>query len=563
MTQPEIKVLIQAKHLMEEGKLKEASQIILELEKSADLTHQELLSYKLLKADLLVRLGNNLDGIKIAEDIFQEFQKQGDLLSSFDALIIQAYAYMIMVNISKSETITKQAEDLFKKIKETISIDLRERESFLVRIKASILFFKGELQPSLELNKKSYELARDTGNKALISASLNNIADKYHLMKEYDQAIMYGKEAIKVNYEPSVVYALGTLIETYISKGNIKEAKVYLEQLRYHSKKLDTKKYRTLYYDSKAKVLKSSLRARDRIKAEDIFKKLALDDTIFSESRITAIINLCDLYLTELRITNDPEVINEMHPYIQKLLNIAENQHLYLYLAETYFLQAKLSLLTLDVKRAKRFLTQAQKISESYGMKQLAMKISYEHDELLRQTKMWENLKISEVALSERLKLAGLNEQMENMVRKGMIQIPELTDEEPVLLLIVSEGGVPFFTQSFIEDKSFEDHLLGGFFTAINSFINEMFSEGLDRASFGKHTLLMNSVSPFLIFYIYKGQSYSAQSRIESFIKEVKSHKELWTMFEKFYQINKKIQIKDIPSLEPLIKEIFIEKTLH
>ena len=26
-------------------------------------------------------------------------------------------------------------------------------------------------------------------------------------------------------------------------------------------------------------------------------------------------------------------------------------------------------------------------------MKRLAMKISYEHDELLRQTKMWENLK--------------------------------------------------------------------------------------------------------------------------------------------------------------------------
>ena len=121
------------------------------------------------------------------------------------------------------------------------------------------------------------------------------------------------------------------------------------------------------------------------------------------------------------------------------------------------------------------------------------------------------------------MEFAGLNEQIEYMTRKRIIEVPELVDEEPVLLLIVSEGGVPIFTQSFKVDKSFEDHLFGGFFTAINSFISEMFSEGLDRASFGEHTLLMKSIPPFLMFYIYKGQSYSAQKRVNSFIRELKS----------------------------------------
>ncbi|MFX1469149.1 MAG: hypothetical protein ACFFB8_10835 [Promethearchaeota archaeon] len=561
MTQSEIKELIQAKQLKDEGKIKDAFQIVLELERNDDLSPQELLSCKLLKAQLLRALGNYLDAIEIAKEIFHEFQKQGDLLSSFDALIIQAYAYMIMVNISKSEVITKQAEDLFKTIKEAISIDLRERESFLVRIKASILFFKGKLQPSLELNMKAYELARDTGNKALICASLNNIADKYHHMKEYDQAIMYGKEAIKVNYEPSMLYALATLIETYISKGDIKEAKVYLEELRYHCKKLDTKRYRTLYYDSKAKILKSSLRARDRVKSEDIFKELALDDTILSDSRITAIINLCDLYLTELRITNDPEIINEMHPYIQKLLNIAENQHLYLYLAETYFLQAKLSLLTLEIKRAKGFLTQAQKIAESYGMKRLAMKISYEHDELLRQTKMWETLNISDVSLSERLKLAGLSEQMENMVRKGMIKVPQISEEEPISIFIISEGGTLLFSHSFIDQKSFESHLFSGFLTTIDYFIREMFSEGLDRAIFGEHTLLLKFIPPFFISYIFKGDSYYALQKLNYFIDHIQME-DTWQNLLKFFRVNQSIHLTDIPSLESLITETFITKSI-
>jgi hypothetical protein len=148
------------------------------------------------------------------------------------------------------------------------------------------------------------------------------------------------------------------------------------------------------------------------------------------------------------------------------------------------------------------------------------------------------------------------------MIRRREIEVPELSDEEPVLLLIVSEGGTPLFSQSFIEDKFFEDHLFGGFFTAINSFINEKFSEGLDRANFGDHTLLMNSLPPFMIFYVYKGQSYSAQHRIKSFINELQRNKNVWETIEKYYETNQEIQINDIPLLNSLIKDIFIEKSI-
>ena len=44
MTHSEIKELNQVRQLIEEGKIKEAYQIVLELEQSDDLTHQELLS---------------------------------------------------------------------------------------------------------------------------------------------------------------------------------------------------------------------------------------------------------------------------------------------------------------------------------------------------------------------------------------------------------------------------------------------------------------------------------------------------------------------------------------
>jgi hypothetical protein len=563
MISSEIEDLNQLNQFLEEGKIKEAYQFILELEQRNGFSFKEKLTIKLHKAKVLLGLGDFFDAINIAKDLFREFQEQGDLISAFDALIIQGHSYMLTVNLILGEKKFKQAEDLLKIIKETTSIDLRERESKLLLGKAGIIYFKGDIQLSLEINNKAYELAKSTNKKPLISGILNNIADKYHHLKEYDKGIEYAKAAIKYNHEPSLIYALGTLIEIYISRGDIQAAKISLEHLRNYSKKLDTKRYKAIYYASKANILKSSLRARDRIKAEDIFKELALDESILSEPRIEAIIGLCELYLTELRITNDPEILNELERYIQMLLNIAEQKHLYLYMTESYILQAKLSLLTFDINVAKKFLTKAQKIAEMYGLKRLAMKISYEHDELLKQIKLWDNYKELEVSLSERLKLAGLNEQIEYITKKRMIEVPELSDEEPILLLIVSEGGIPVFTQSFISDKSFEDHLFGGFFTAINTFINEMFSEGLDRASFGEHTLLMNSIPPFLMCYVYKGQSYSAQKRVNSFIRELKSYKEDWEKIEKFYQTNRKIKTEDIPSLETLINKVFIEKTLQ
>ena len=159
-------------------------------------------------------------------------------------------------------------------------------------------------------------------------------------------------------------------------------------------------------------------------------------------------------------------------------------------------LEAKLALIKFDLKSARRFLTEAQKIAESYSLKQLAMRISHEHDELLRKIKMWEQLKESEAALSERLELAGLNEQMENMVKRRMIEVPEISKEVPVMLLILTEGGNLLFSKKFMEKFSFEDDILGGFLTTINYFINEVFSEGLDRAVFGQYTLLMMSAEP-------------------------------------------------------------------
>jgi hypothetical protein len=42
----------------------------------------------------------------------------------------------------------------------------------------------------------------------------------------------------------------------------------------------------------------------------------------------------------------------------------------------------------------------------------------------------------------------------------------------------------------------------------------------------------------------------------------MQSEEQVWKTFNKYYQVNKEVQLEDIPTLEPLIKEIFIEKKI-
>jgi len=479
--------------------------------------------------------------------------------------IILAHITMAMImNFAKSEfnlalEYIKKAMSLAVEIKNHFWIALSHLEF------GNIYGDIGEFDLSIEHSTKSLIIFKKINSKKWIATLLNNIGYTKGIIGEYDLALEYLEQSLNL-YEQVASMAiegcLDSLIFVSLEKGDIVRAKQYFQRLEilYNQKK--DRNIRLLYLYNKALISKLSSRIRDKAKAEELFKQVIEKEPFNFGITIQALIHLCDLLLMELRINSNIEVIDEINHYIAQLLIIAENSHSYLVLCETYILQSKLALLNLDMKAARRLLTKAQKIAESYGIRRLALKISNEHDELLKQLSLWDNLKESKAPLAERMKLARLNEQMEGMIKKRAIKIPKIPEETPVLLLIISEGGTPLFSQSFVEDQTFEDHLFGGFLSAINSFVGEMFSEGLDRAIFGEHTLIMISVSPFFMCYVFKGQSYSAQHRIKSFTNEIQSNKDVWDTFEKFYKLNMEIQLSDIPSLEPLIKEIFIDKTI-
>jgi hypothetical protein len=86
--------------------------------------------------------------------------------------------------------------------------------------------------------------------------------------------------------------------------------------------------------------------------------------------------------------------------------------------------------------------------------------------------------------------------------------------------------------------------------------------EGLDRAKFGEYTLIMKSVAPFLVFYLFKGQSYLAQNKMQNFVDKIKDNEEIWLTFQNFYKRNQEVQIHDIPPLDKLLTQTFLSNNI-
>ncbi len=522
--------------------------------------HREA-SIAFTKGHLYFFQGNLKQGLECAKRSLELRENIGNKHELAESLFLMGLIYSQMKSeLDRAQMYAERCQNLAKETNQQhiISMNLKTLGTIYGR--------KGEYKKSIKYTEQSLAISEKTSNKQMITSNLSNLAGLFIYQGDFNKALTYLKRGLEIAKEIgnnwNISFIISNIIEAFVYEGEVERAQRYLEQLEEINDKENNKTIDLFYRYCKAIVLKTSPRIHNRAKAEEIFKQIIQEEMIQGEVSINALLNLCELLLDELRISNENEVLSELENNITPLLDIAEKTNSFWILAETYVLQAKLALLTLDLKDARRLLTQAQKIAEKQGMHRLAAKISIEHDELLQKLNIWKNLKESKEALSKRIQLAKLSEQIENMVQKHKEEGLEISEEEPFILLIVTEGGTSLFSHSFIKEKPFESHLFSGFLTTMDHFIREMFSERLDRAKFGEYTLLIKSIPPFLVSYIFKGDSYYALQKINYFIDHIQKEESIWQNLMKSYQINKTIHIKENPLLDSLITDIFVKKNI-
>ncbi len=425
----------------------------------------------------------------------------------------------------------------------------------------NIFFDKGELDTAFSHYQTSLTLWGELGHQQYNAYGINHLGKIHRRKGDLEEALVHYQQALlllnEIGNNLDISITLFDLISTALDKNDDQLAQEYLLALKQIKEQEKNRVIDQRYRVAKALQLKNDERSRKRTKAEELLVQVINEEIIDHEITEYAMLNLCELYIDNLKRTNDRTILMKVQKLVLKLSEVAKDQHSHWLIAEAYFLKAKLFLIDLNLDKAREFLGQAQIIAEERGMKNLAMKISYEHDLLLHDLPKYAELSEKDAPLAERLEFAKLDHLIKRLTHMRLLELPALKEEEPVLVLVMAENGLSLFSKPFLPEGEINPQLFGGFLSAIHSFSEAVFSRTLDRALLGEYTLVMKTEEPLLMCYICKGQAFSALQKLNQFIQHTTKSDKYWNALLQGSQTGKTLDNSDYASLEHLASSIF------
>jgi len=532
-------LLIKA-HVVFLGKLEESKEIIDEVE--------SLLNEHKNEPD------KALEYFEKSRNLQSELENQRGIATSLQYL---ALGYYLIGNLDHSQSLCKKSLSIAKISTFTTSTSLH--------LLGAICMMKGELDRALRIYKRVAEIRKIEQYFEEYLTIILSIGTIYRMKGNYNLALenfmKCYTECKKINSLYGMASSLFHLILTFLDKNNIEQAESYLSELESVTALTKSETFNNIFLVAKALILRKSRRLHDKTQAELILKQIIKKKALPIQHLLLTFANLCDLLLFEMVLMDNLDILNEINPLISKMLKFSENQNSYLWLAETKLLQAKLSLINMDIRGAKKLMTEAQLIAEMHNLDLLAQRISHDFDSLLDQTPLWDELLERNAPISERIKLASLEGVLGRMQGKRAIGLPKVTKEKPILLLIMSKDGIPHFSHTFQDNLDF-DPLFSSFLSAFNSFGAELFSSEstIERINIGEHRILVNQIENYLVCYVIKGQSFLAKRKLETFKTEIRVVLEIWNALKFSVKTGRMLEMHNPPVLGNLVNQIFYDK---
>jgi tetratricopeptide (TPR) repeat protein len=429
----------------------------------------------------------------------------------------------------------------------------------------NVFTYKGELQFALDHHTQALEIRKTLPNKSELASSLGNLAEIYHYMGNYDSALDYYQQAQQIFetidnklFQAKLYYQLVSL---HLEYNNLSKAEEYLQKLSDLHKAASENPYiKTLFILSEGMILKDSDRLMKKFKAGENFLQIANGPVVDSELTVQAIFNLNDILLLEMRLSQNEEILNEVQSWSSKVIQLAEEQKSSVLIVQSYLLDSKLKLLDFKVDEAKELLIKGQETANKKGIMKFEYFISRELDQLLSQEEKWEELKANGASLIERIDLTGLEQTLNNLIRKRE-EFAEIEHEEPVLFLILLEGGLSAFSSKFKSDITLDDQLIAGFMSAVTTFGQQVFSTmgSVERIKQGEFTIISKKVGESLTFcYAFKGPSYLAIKKLDKLLVDFETSEISQTMLKKL-ENNELLEGEEEQALNKFINDIIVQ----
>jgi tetratricopeptide (TPR) repeat protein len=581
MTDSKPKEIIQAEKLIEDGRTEEALEIIRDYQQTAwgyffRIESDKALEIALQSKEIMEKIGEDVDignnSYLIGHIYLLKFNLKEALKYGIQSLEIRkkfsnhadlgaSYSLMGLINrwlINYPEAIKFCQKSLsFKEISPRIKLDN-------LNAIANMLVWTGEVSRGLKYSEEGILLAEELELPNVSAGLLYNRGFFFLFMGNFKKAEEDLLKSLKYTDPPELILlkamVIQILITAYIEQNSMSQAEKYLKELKEimdHNK--NNSFIAKLYSVAKGLTLYLSSRTRDRAKAENLFKQVVDDGPTDLYVYIYALYCLIFIYVEELRISDDFEIIEEINPLISDLYRQAEQIQSTLFQIEAKVFQAKIELIKKKVDAAKILLSEAQHLAEMTGNQYFAQIISNEHDRLLELQQNQDLEGVIKNPKPEGIRLGSFRSIVNLTQRKNLNESSEMIPEIPVLLLIIAEGGVLLFSYPFTDEWKYDTEIFGSFLSAFTSFSDEFFSKGLDRVKFGEDTLLMQSVDSYSIGYLYKGQSYPAKQKLNTFIHQIKEKSSIWQILENYKKTSQVLEVRNVPQLNSIIEDVFLK----
>ncbi len=462
--------------------------------------------------------------------------------------------------IMKKKGLLDEALDFYKKALHIAEIIGNQRyKANMLNNLGSIYSNKGELERAISYYNQTETIYTKLGDEDSLYITDLNKGIMNLKLGQIDKSIELLKNALtKCEKQENIVELSDVffhLIRALLEKDK-KEAADYLMEFKIISDSTPNKKIELQYLMVEALVQKTSERRRLKEQAKKTLEKIITGNIISHEITVMALFNITEMLLEELSISYTPELLYEIESYLSQLLEIGKNQHSYLIVTESYWLQSKLELLKMNYKQAKESLIQAHMIAEEKGLTRLSIKISKEIDDILSVIERWERISSHSTTIEKRMELSGIQNLISQLSKRRGVKEQEIKQEDAKLLLITDKSGLLVYSEKFDDKKDFSEMLISGFLASLSASLTSFMSEALageeptettenlpiESIKYKNYTITLSFEDPLLFSYIFEGPSYMALHKLVDFKEKIRTEHETWKELTKVIKKGRMIE---------------------
>ncbi|OLS23425.1 MAG: hypothetical protein HeimC2_26290 [Candidatus Heimdallarchaeota archaeon LC_2] len=381
--------------------------------------------YYSIKASYEVKFTNNLSDVikfhKLCTEASLKISGDGEYISDLAHNTLGIY-YLDSGNFKEAEKSFQRSLNASEKYQNLWQFQSLGNLSWLNSL-------KGDLQLAKELNEKGLDIARHFKNAFGISARLTSKGHYLYQEGNYDEALSIYQESLLYVKEhgDSLLTFIGhfDIFNFYYTRFRVTLRIVYFEQaeekysdLQELSNSHSDNEYMTNYTKyAQALILKSG-NLRKRIKAIDIFEELlkTYDRSIDYISQEFISLNLLELLLQDVLLSDDQDTIDQIDKLMEKLSNIPlrNNPQAVLYFTDQQIVLAKYNYyIKGDPSLAFQILNNAKDKIITYNLDNFVNQLDAEIRRLELEFTKWDNI---DKSVKDRIK----NSNFSNYIKEAL-----------------------------------------------------------------------------------------------------------------------------------------------